>query len=235
MKLAVILVGNVRTWDQCKKNYKELFEKDEKKKPDLFVSTYTRKFNYHPYIQNLTSSFDDFILNKKEVVEMFDGLNVRDIQVEESEYVDDLILKESQKFHDSMKNIDSCYAQYRKLKLGLNMVKNYETMYNFKYDYIIKTRCDIIHNKFKFVDNKEDILIDSGNVFPNDCFFMTNRDSMFEMSEFMYNEFYDPIFENSNNSPPHGLLLNAITNSKLNVKSEKIMKHVVRRTMTQAY
>jgi hypothetical protein len=183
----------------------------------------------------LTNSFDDFILNKKEVVEMFDGLNLKDIQVEESEYVDDLITKESVKFHDSMKDIDSCYAQYRKLKLGLDMVRNYETMYGFKYDYIIKTRCDIIHNKFKFVDNKEDILIDSGNVFPNDCFFMTNRDSMFEMSNFMYEEFYKPIADDSNKNPPHGLLLNAIKNSNLNVKSEKIMKHVIRRTMNQTY
>lgn len=232
MKVAVITIGNVRTWDQCKENFKKTFSF---LKPDYFMSTYDLQYNYHPYIKGVISYDEDFILPKKQILESFSDLTPKDVSIEVWNVVNQFIESENKKFDESMKNIDSCYSQYRKLKLTLQMVKDQEERQGFKYDFIIKTRFDIIHKPFFPVSDEKEILIDSGNVFPNDCFFMANRDSVFEMSDFMYNEFYKPTKEDSGKNPPHGLLLNAINNSNLKIRSEKIMDHVIRATMIQKY
>lgn len=232
MKVAVLVIGNFRTWEQCKENFKKTFSF---LKPDYFMSTYDLQYNYHPYIKGFTQFNEDYVLNKKNILNSFDEFKPKDVSIEKWDIVSSFINEENKKFHESMKNIDSCYSQYRKLKLSLQMIKNHEERENFKYDYIIKTRFDIIHKSFFPVSDDKEILIDSGNVFPNDCFFMANRDSVFEMSDFMYNEFYKATKEDSGKNPPHGLLLNAINNSNLKIRSEKIMDHVIRATMIQNY
>jgi hypothetical protein len=199
------------------------------------MSTYDLQYNYHPYIKGVISYDEDFVLSKKQILESFSDLQPKDVGIEDWNKVEKIIETESQNFDESMKDINSCYSQYRKLKLALQMVKDCEEREGFKYDFIIKTRFDIIHKPFFPVSNDKEILIDSGNVFPNDCFFMVNRDSAFEMSDFMYNEFYKPVKNDSNKNPPHGLLFNAINNSNLKIRSEKIMDHVIRATMIQNY
>jgi hypothetical protein len=46
MKTAIILVGNVRTWEECKENFITTFGGDV----DIFVSTYNKQYAYHPCV-----------------------------------------------------------------------------------------------------------------------------------------------------------------------------------------
>lgn len=232
MKVAVIIIGNYRTWEKCRDNIKKTFSP---LKPDYYMSTYDVQYNYHPYIKGVINYDEDYILDKKYIYENFSSFNPIDVDIEDWTTVKKIIETEKEKIHTSMQNIDSCFSQYRKLKIALEMVKNKEEQKNFKYDFIIKTRFDIIHNPFFLSSVEKEILIDSGNVFPNDCFFVVNRDDAFKMSEFMYNEFYNPVKDDSYKNPPHRLLFNAINNSNLKIRSEKIMNHVVRATMIQNY
>lgn len=232
MKIAVVVIGNIRTWEKCKQNFKEIFEPLN---PDYFFSTYDIKYNYHPYIKGLTSYNEDTILSDKEINDNFSDFDNKIVQIDYWENVQKIINEENKKFHESMKGIDSCYSQYRKLKKSLELVEKKELENNFNYDYIIKTRYDIIHNKFNLVTDNTEILIDSGNIFPNDCFFMVNRNDAFLMSNYMYDEFYNPIRTNSNVNPPHGLLHNSIKQQNLSIRKERIMDYVIRATMIQRY
>jgi hypothetical protein len=92
-----------------------------------------------------------------------------------------------------------------------------------------------MHNGINFDDVDGKIIIDSGNVFPNDCFFMTNRDAAVKIAEFMMEEFFNPKYEDSAERPPHQMFLNAIKHNNLDVDVQKIMNCVVRQNQIQYY
>jgi len=71
MKTAVLLVGNVRTWEKCKDNFVEVFGKYN---PDIFLATYDTRYGYHPAVRNRIGYYDDEILSRKEIADMFKGL-----------------------------------------------------------------------------------------------------------------------------------------------------------------
>lgn len=217
MKTAILLIGNVRTWQICKDNFREIFSG---LKPDIFVSTYNLQYNHHPVIKSRIGDHTDFVLEDKHIKKMFNGFNVKEIDVEDGEKPFDM-----SNVDENFKNLETCFGQYKRLKRAMEMVSSTSE----KYDCVIKTRCDLIHNNIEFVDLSKTIIIDSGNVFPNDCVFATNQESMNRMSEFMMNEFYNPKYEDSHLNPPHGLLHNAIKEEKLEINTQKIMNCVIRK------
>lgn len=223
MKTAIILVGNIRSWDQCKQNFKDTFEHLN---PDIFVSTYNLQYGHHPFIQNRIGDFDDVVLSNEEIKEKFDGLNVKDICIEKE--VD--ISKDIKSMHPNFKEYGSCYHQYRKFNIGIQMMNDYGN-----YDCVIKTRCDMIYNNFEIEDVENSITIDSGNVFPNDCILITNQSKMSEISEFICDEFFSSKYSDSHLFPPHGLLLNAIKDSGLNIIKKQIMSYVIRKGNRKEY
>jgi hypothetical protein len=226
MKTAIILVGNIRTWDECKQSFHDTFSHLN---PDIYVSTYNLQYDHHPFIKGRIRDFDDVVLTTEQIASKFDGLNVKGFCIENE--VD--IRKDQERMHSALKDLDICYKQYRKFNIGIQMMKHFEA--ESKYDCVIKTRCDLIYEKFSFQDIENSITVDSGNVFPNDCIFITNRDKMVELSNFMINEFFDLKYPNSADNPPHGLLLNAISDCGLNVISQKIMNCVVRKGGKREY
>ena len=226
MKTAIILVGNIRTWDECKQSFDETFNHLN---PDIYVSTYNLQYDHHPFIKGRIGDFDDCTLTNDQIAQKFNGFNVKGFCIENEVN----ITEDVKRMHPSLKDLDICYRQYRKFNIGIQMMKHFET--DGKYDCVIKTRCDMIYDKFQIPDFSNDIIIDSGNVFPNDCILITNRDKMVEISNFMLNEFFNMKYSDSNSNPPHGLLLNAIRDSGLNIIKQKIMNCVVRKGGKREY
>jgi hypothetical protein len=220
MKTAIILVGNIRTWDECKYSFHETFDHLN---PDIFVSTYNLQYDHHPHIKGKIQDFDDCILTNDQISSMFNGFNVKGFCIEKEVNISE----DLKRMNSNMSDLEICFKQYRKFNIGIQMMKHFEK--DEKYDCVIKTRCDLIYNKFDINDIQNTVIIDSGNVFPNDCIFISSRDNMISISNAMLNEFFDFNNEESNQNPPHGLLLGAIRQFGLNIESQQIMNCVVRK------
>lgn len=223
MKTAIILVGNVRTWNYCKDNFNQIFSKLN---PDIFLSTYDLQYNYHPAIKNKIGDYTDILLTEEFIKKMFEGFNVKDFDIEDGQKIIDMT-----QVNSSFKEYATCYGQYSRFQKSIQMIEKS----NIEYDCVIKTRCDLIHNDFHFVDLKRNIIIDSGNIFPNDCVLITNQNSMKNISNFIMKEFLNPKYSDSHLNPPHGILHNAIKEESLLISSQKIMNCVIRKDGKKYY
>jgi hypothetical protein len=114
MRIALILFGNIRTWEYCKKSYLDTFNNLN---PDIFISTYDRQYEYHPYIvQNELKYFNENIINVDYIEILFEDLNLKYIDVGKSIDIDRFVEEERILFNPQMLNIESCYKQFRKVK-----------------------------------------------------------------------------------------------------------------------
>lgn len=232
MRTAIILNGNIRTWKDTKKSFTNFFKDLDY---DVFLSTYNLQYQYHPHIQNVINDTGDVLLSNQEVISQIDDVvNLKKYHVEDASSIARLIDQESHKFHVAMRGSNTSYAQYRKFKLGTSLVNAYEAENKFAYDFIIKTRCDLVYNDNFTLDlenmNPLDIWVDKGNVFPNDCIIIGSSYEMKRMSNFMYDEFYKPYYPaTSNLNAPHGLLKNAAFRNCLTITSLPLIDHVLRK------
>jgi hypothetical protein len=219
MKVAIIYNGNVRTLEQTIDNN---IEKFEFLNPDYFASTYLHKYGYHPAVQTSTGFFTDEELTIEQVYAQYEKLNTKDILIDRIQDMTTFYESEQHKINPNMNHVSS-YLQYVKLKTGLKMIKNY--------DVIIKTRCDLLlnnisHINFDNIDNK--LIVDKGNIFPNDCIFMTSTEKMYKLADFMVNEFYNLTDVESSTNPPHGLLCSACRHLNLEIEQHHIIDCVIR-------
>lgn len=232
MKTAILIIGHIRTWEYCKDNFLESFAHLT---PDIFVSTYDLKYNYHPAQQGWMNGAIDTYLEYEEIRELFKDLNIIKIDYERIQDVNSEYEIINDQIHNNFKNDISTYLQYRKLTRAVNILKKYETEFQFKYDSIIKLRTDIHYNRFEYDINNTSIIISNGNVYPNDVIFATERDKFISISEFCNNEFYNPIYTDSHLRPPHNLLLRACEYNNLNIQQQSLMQYVVRKTGKHYY
>jgi hypothetical protein len=245
MKTAIIINGHVRTWEKCKSNFIEAFGDLN---ADLFISVYDKQYGYAKYIQSVQDFYEDNILEIDDVKNMFADLNIKHITVDNSVEMDRF--KEEQR--DKIKLIfntekhgpeiyESSFSQNYKLYNIKNNILAYEEANGFKYDRIIKTRTELIFNvevlkrSINILENN-DFLIDAGNIPPNDVAFFTSRDNAINVIDFMYNEFYNPVYPDESVAwPPHSILNSAIVHNNLNIVSRRLVIHVEREKLQQVY
>jgi hypothetical protein len=232
MKTALLFIGNIRTWEKSREFFNSSFSHLN---PDIFVSTYDLQYGYHPYIKKKINDENDVILSKDNIDKLFEGYNVREIEIENSIVCSNIFQQEIPKMNVNFREHPHCYLQYRKLKKAVDLMKNFEEKNNHKYDFVCKVRCDIVHEKIDMNLSENDVLISSGNLFPNDVFFASKRNNFISMIDFIMNEFYDMTYLDSHERPPHNLLLNATKYNKLNFVIKPIMKYVIRKNQIQYY
>jgi len=156
MKIAICISGFLRTWEYTKKSFIEQLLQDKDNEYDLFI---------HTYCQNLyecTAEKNDILLTKKEIEDLFDGLNLRVLTVEDRDELLPSLLKESEKYkHISNYNLEQpessdinsisipigarTYDHLRKLHLCNESRKNYEQENDITYDLVVKTRFDLCY------------------------------------------------------------------------------------------
>lgn len=227
MKTAIILVGNVRTWDICKESFIETFCDLN---ADIFITTYDIKYSY-TYGAHLLG--EDLLLTENEIRQSISDLNVKSLLVENTEYVNNLVNIEQPKWHQpNLPDVwfKSSYSQYRKIKTGIDLMIEYENNNKIKYDCIIKTRFDVTYNPIDFVDLENNIIVGNCTTPPTDCIIISTRDNIINITDFVINEFYTPIYEDSWERPPHVLLENAVKNFNLNFEIQNICE-IVRQTL----
>jgi hypothetical protein len=196
MKIAVLLTGNIRTWSES--NLLDFIDVDV----DYFISTTNKKYNYHPFISSKFKYDDvnDLLISNDEIKDMFD-INYKELIISD----DDEIVYDD--FSINMRNIDSCYHQFNRIKKVLSYVENHEMDYG-KYDLIVKTRLDLKYygklSQYLNIDNS--IYTSTGNGDPNDTILISKRDDFFKIINNIIIEFYNQNDANSHLNPPHGLL-----------------------------
>lgn len=223
MKTAVLLIGNVRTWEMCKDNFKETFSHLN---PDIFISTSNIQYNHHPYIRGKINDHTDYLLGNSVIEKMFSDLNVKHLEIEDGTKGIDM-----SDLHPNFRELQTSFSQYQKFQRIMQVIEDSDV----QYDCVIKTRCDLILNPIEMIELSTNIIVDSGNVFPNDCVFITNQKSMINMSNFIVDEFYDPKYPDSHLDAPHKLLRNSILSEGLNIVTQKIMNHVIRKNGIKQY
>lgn len=221
MKIAIALIGNIRTWDKCKQSFIDTFISYN---PDIFISTYDYQYNYHPYIANQIrfADNDEIILSKNDIINKFSNLNIREFDIENVDDLENKFNSEKINIDSSMIEFKSIFFQYRKIDRCMDMIKNYEQNNNIKYDFIIKTRFDVIYHIYNPLYNNNIISLSSGDIFPDDKIFVLDSNNMYKLAKFIYSQFYKSSFVSNNILPPHQLLLNSINHLNIKIDNSRI-------------
>lgn len=154
MKIAICLSGFIRTWEYSKVSFiKNLIQNLD---CDIFIHTY--KQNYYEY----SSVKKDIIYTEDEIKSMFDLINVKDIVIEDRDIIKEKIEQDSKKYEnitnykirikessDEIENYVNLgiriYDQLRKIHLCNELRKEYQLKNNIKYDFIVKSRFDVLY------------------------------------------------------------------------------------------
>lgn len=232
MKTAILIVGHIRTWDVCKKNFIESFGHLN---PDIFATVYDLQYNYHPAQQKWMNGEADNYLTQEQIVSLFHNMNLIGLDYEKIENVINEYKNIENNVHINFKKEINTILQCRKIIRGIDMINQCETMLNNNYDVIIKIRSDIEHNKFDYKIDEKNVIISNGNVYPNDVIIAASRDNFVKISEFLKSEFFNPIFNDSHLKAPHNLFLRAFNYCGLEVEEKNLMKFVARKSGKQYY
>lgn len=238
MNLAIILVGNVRTFDECRDNFCKTFERFN---PDIYINTSDVKFDHHPAIQGRIGDHSDEPLEvNKFLDDIWSNGIIRKGDVVYKVVQDTKEFMETEfKFRTPLDKLGNrTYSQFYRLNDCMEILNNYL----YKYDVVLKTRFDLLYNSDKFTDQLFDpvflsqaVVFDAGNVYPNDCIFFSTQQNMTNISNFLNNEFFEPKFRNSDVDPPHRLLRNAFDYHNLRHMPVRLIDCVVRKNGVKHY
>lgn len=220
MNTAIIYNGNVRTFNQTIQNNLDVFKHLN---PDYFASTYFTKYGYHPAVKQSIGFHTDEVLSPQNLADLYNPLNLNGILVDTIEDMNTFYEKESSRINQSMNHVSS-FLQYVKLQRGLELLKK-------NYDVVIKTRCDLLLNDISGInfDNLEnELIVDKGNLFPNDCILITTHKNMTNIINFIVSEFYEVTDFLSTQYPPHGVLHAACNRLGINISKYHIIDCVIR-------
>lgn len=227
MRVAVLLVGNIRTMKSCVASLKYFLSNLD---ADIFVSTYDLKYGYHPCVRQSTGLISDENLTVEEVNEVLEPLFPCTVVVDDHQrYFERKVLEIGKGFHS---HEYGSLMQFFKIEDALSLILERELSHGFCYDALIKTRCDLTYVEKAPLDKLSDdgIVVDNGNVFPNDCVILGKRMPMERMIRNMAsicrttNDRTDCVTQEI----PHGILAYAAQREDLKISSINIMRGVVR-------
>ena len=146
MNSALLIIGCLRTFELCIQNYEDIIQKFN---PDIFLCISDTEFNLHPFNKKLHNFYHDRVL-PIELIKIKLGIST----LFESKIKGLIIVsdKEEENFITSHfdKNMNNKFVgldllkQYNKFNLGLNEIEKYTTANNKTYDYIVKSRTDLL-------------------------------------------------------------------------------------------
>jgi len=155
MRLAIILVGHIRTWEKCKQSFINTFSKFN---PDIYLYTYDTK-----------TYKSETRLSEEDIRNYFKDINIKKLIIKDE---NDVLSEVTKKYYNYY--IENPNTLRQKLLEGLCQYVNIQNCYNIicnsdiQYDFIIKTRPDIIYNS-----NFDDIFTEENknttNIWTSNC------------------------------------------------------------------
>jgi hypothetical protein len=226
MNIAVLLTGHYRTFDQCNN---VLLSEFNKFNPDYFINTYYTRYNYHPCVANAIgcSIEEEIIDNFFNVVDykasLFDSLNYANAIYSEK-FID---------FHPAMvSNSKSHFLHIWKTISGLKLIDRYEKQHQKKYDMVIICRMDVVPKSFSqldFSDYNNSVYLTKSHIKEAcDHILISSKENLFNIFEFMYNEFFLYTNKSSNTVMPHTLFDNGINYFGLSRIDYPLLDYILR-------
>lgn len=183
MVSALLISGNLRTFENCSNSFKKLIDKFN---CDVFICVSNKQFSLHPYIMDKYNMTYENNLNEEMINEKFNTIpefkkNIKKIILINDDELDVQIMNNYiSNFDDKKgwKGID-IFKQFKKKQQVIDCVKKYQLENKLNYDYIIQTRFDIDIN----IDTLPGIITDENIVYStvenmnppiNDHIFVTN-------------------------------------------------------------
>lgn len=231
MKTAILLCGNIRTLDKCKRNILETFSHLN---PDYFVSTYYNKNQYHPCVKHSIGCFDDKLGDYYSISKQFEDFDPKRLLVD--------TIEEANNFYNSIGggefnvktgvDYSSGYLQFWKIGRCLDELDIYESRANIKYDCVFKIRCDLLFKSsniksldYENLDKKFYINLSVPNCY-NDQIFVSSKENIRNINNEILNNFFNYIdqFKGSGES----LLKKVLDSSGLVVEQRDLLDYIVR-------
>lgn len=186
MKVAILLCGNVRSWNV--QSFLNTFGSSTDIEVDFFIHTYNNVLMYHEYIEKVVGvQENDKKLTTQQIIDII-GLESKAIVVEDKDDIEPIS-------SDYPINPDTFY-QYRKFKLCNDLRLAYEKERGFKYDVVIKTRFDIDYSitlptMLERMTESGSVYISGGpSVYPCDQVFIAREDLITDLANDLTNMKY---------------------------------------------
>ena len=163
-KVAVVLSGNLRTFEKTANSFFTNYLGNLKDKTDVFIHTYDNIGNIDSY--NNESISDIKTIDKLSEINLL--YNPKDILIDSAEdsskiideFVSNIQIDQSTKNNFRGGNLKAYSSMYYSMKKSLELMENYESKNNFKYDVIIRLRSDLMFLKpFDFSKAIDKILL----------------------------------------------------------------------------
>jgi protein YibB len=147
MNSALIITGNLRSFDDCFKTFEELIDLLD---CDIFICISNIQFDLHPYIKSNINFYSDcnlsydLIKKKFEISTKISSKIKKIFLLDKIEENNTFVKSYLSKFDRKKSWIGSdIFQQYNKFNYCIDYIKEFEINNNIKYNYIIKTRFDI--------------------------------------------------------------------------------------------
>jgi hypothetical protein len=162
MKIAIILVGHIRTWEKCKKSFIDTFNKYD---PDVYLYTYNT-MNYRSEIK----------LSETDIREIFKDIRIHSLTIkDENEVLKESTDKYSRYYIDNYNTKKEHFPEFCCQYINIKNCFNTVVDSGISYDFVVKTRPDIL---YKF---------DSSEIFNNDH---NNTDKIFTSNQHSTCDFF---------------------------------------------
>ncbi len=225
MKIAVLISGNLRTWEKTRSTFDKFFSNHD---ITIFVHTYNVKYRYHPSVQAQLPKFQDEHVSYDEAVSQFPA---------QLAYIDHQDIS-------GLQDIDKSQFDARMAKLGENClhpivnvlstlenIREYERDKKFVFDYVVRVRPDAVYRESATLDlpgHKNMIHINNGLVYPNDWLLCAARHQFQEIYQNLYAEFEQPSSRCSLLRPPHGIFETVFDKLQLEVTQKPYIQGLLR-------
>lgn len=226
MKIAIALVGHLRTFEEIKNSFKLAFANYS---CDIFLHSYTKRYGYHPCNVRRLKFSDDDDISELTIKEAFKDLNLVSFKLYDPSFVsqDKIMQPEWSGYANLSSNCLNPIILFDRIIRDISL---YSLDNSIEYDFVVKMRCDLIlYRSLSFMISRPDeILINKWNVFPNDWILIGKLDSMKRLSKNLVNEIYSPSDNSSKSNPPHGFYMTAAKNANLFYSSKTFVKGILR-------
>lgn len=216
MKLAILITGNLRTFDITKNNILSNLN-GLGISYDLYLYTYYQRWNYHPWIRSQLGYLGEETLSEEQISIFLEGVNYRYLCISNQDEVNvEISNVYSKSFHPKIEGkFQDLFSQFLGIKQTLDKMNGYTHVLKLRFDTYFTSQ--IVLKDLIEIDKKS-ILSDNIQSFSDHVLF-GEYDTIYELTEYYLNSFINGRMEST-----HQTLGNFYTDNKIvNIDSFQVV------------
>ncbi len=148
MRTALLITGNIRTFELCIPSFEQICQQFD---PDIFIVVSNKQYDLHPYIKESTDFYHDQTLSLEQIqlklnISPLVSSKIKNIVLVDKNEEDETMMNTYLSLFDKRKSWTGLdiFKQFYKFKLGLDTIEAFELQQGYSYNYLIKTRFDLM-------------------------------------------------------------------------------------------